>query len=267
MIALIDADSIMWIIAYNNKDNGEEQVLAACDNFLRDILTLTGSDKYVGVFSDKENFRYERYNYRPYKGQRPEKPEWCIMWERTIKDHFIQKHGFVQASYMEADDVCVGGACLLNEQAAEPWVICSPDKDLRQIPGRFYDYRKQDEGVPVFEKVEPEVANHNFWMSILTGDKTDNIAGVPGLGEVKAKALLATAMDQMQYQSLVRGAFVKYFDHHYGNIIFQETHDTIMMLRPGHPYWEGHKEQIYQTINANIRYPAKAASYFDIQGQ
>jgi len=38
--ALIDADSLIYIIAWNHKESSEVDVKEACDTFLRDILLI-----------------------------------------------------------------------------------------------------------------------------------------------------------------------------------------------------------------------------------
>ncbi len=268
MRTLIDADNLVYIIAWNYREVGTDtEVKQSCDTFLRDILTLTQADDYIGSFSDKETFRNERYLYAPYKGERPEKPDWLKQWEPTIKEHFINKHGFVTPSFLEADDVVIAMAHFCNE-ASIPWVISSPDKDVKQIPGRFYDFKKvpvQGSEVPVVATVTAEQAHRNFWMSVLTGDTTDNVKGVPGLGDKKATALLDTAMDPtLQYRQLALGAYVKYFGNHYGKIIFQETVDTIMMLGPKHAFWGSYEDTMRNIFNYNVRVLNTSKGIFDV---
>lgn len=262
--ALIDADSIIYIIAWNHKESDEVAVKEACDTFLRDILLLTGCDEYIGSFSSKDNFRHELYKFAEYKGNRGEKKDWLLLWEKTIKDHFINKHGFVQPDNVEADDVVAAMAWMCKHTTGTPYVICSPDKDLRQIPGTFYNFAKQGEEQPVTFEVTTEEAHRNYWMQVLTGDTTDNIAGVPGLGEVKAAKLLDTAMSSVQYQSLAQAAFTKYFGTHYGRIIFEETQHTIRLLDPGHPLYAPYESFMDRVFNNFVRKPVTSKGVFDV---
>lgn len=267
MIALVDADALIYIIAWNHKESSVEAVKESCDNFLRDILLLTGSDKYIGVFSSKTCFRNESYKYASYKGQRKDKEDWLLSWEKVIKDHFIDKHGFVQAEDLEADDICVAASFLIS---TEPTVICSPDKDLRQVQGLFYNFapKKPEAGDSILpnpvEAIYAPQANYTFWLSVLTGDMTDNVYGVPGLGPVKAKKLLDEAMDPIQYKSIVQGAYAKYFQSYYGGIIFQETIDAIMMIQPNHRLWNTYRLRIETLVQGNVHELKTSKGFFDV---
>ena len=63
----------------------------------------------------------------------------------------------------------------------EQYAILSGDKDLRQIPGRRKWVGQEEEYVSV------EQAERMFWIQVLAGDTTDNIAGCPGYGKVTAE--------------------------------------------------------------------------------
>lgn len=233
MIALIDADSILWIIAYNYKDPActIDEVVAATQIFIKEILMLTRATHYYGSLGGGMNFRYDHYRYAKYKGNRGEKPDWMIRWEGTIKDYMVSI-GFAIAENLEADDV-ISQLAYQYREAGQEYVICSPDKDLRQIPGKHFDYR---EGKHEMFDVSPEQAKYNFWMQMLMGDSTDNVAGVPGLGEVKAAKLLEPCKeDPLSYRTIVINAYRKQFGDYYGPLIFEETKMVIMLLTPMHP--------------------------------
>ena len=55
-------------------------------------------------------------------------------------------------------------------------VIVSPDKDMRQIPGKLYDLKND-----VIE-ITPEEGHKWHFIQTLAGDQTDGYAGVPGYG-------------------------------------------------------------------------------------
>jgi 5'-3' exonuclease len=68
-------------------------------------------------------------------------------------------------------------------------IICSPDKDMRQIPGDLYDLTQMK-----WLTVEPEewpIGGTSF--KLLAGDQTDGYAGVPGIGIKRAVALFEKA--------------------------------------------------------------------------
>ena len=61
-------------------------------------------------------------------------------------------------------------------------VICSPDKDMRQIPGKLFD---------MSELMNVKEAEGKRWHLIqtLAGDQTDGYSGVPGIGVKRAVTL------------------------------------------------------------------------------
>jgi hypothetical protein len=63
--------------------------------------------------------------------------------------------------------------------------ICSIDKDLKQIPGKHYNWRKDE-----FDIVSPVDGLRSFYRNLLIGDTADNIFGVDGIGKVKAGRII-----------------------------------------------------------------------------
>lgn len=248
MTAIIDGDSIRYILAWHFKDQTEIAIPAiqtAIDEFLHNIFTRTHADEYVGVLSASRTFRHETYKFKPYKGTRPAKPEFLVQWDPAIVPHLIDKWGFYQSINLEADDIVAALSLIMDQET----IICSPDKDLKQMPGLHYNYQK--EATP--ELISPEQACCNLWTQVLTGDTSDNIAGVPGLGPAKVKQLFLAAeegqnIDDITLMQLVKDAYIKYFGDWYGTIIFNETLETVMLMQPKHPLWSGYGADIYRLI-------------------
>lgn len=82
---------------------------------------------------------------------------------------------------LEADDV-MG----ILATKADNTIICSMDKDMRQIPGRIWD------GTRV-TFISLDDADRWFMMQTLTGDTSDGYKGCPGIGPAKAEKLLDKA--------------------------------------------------------------------------
>jgi 5'-3' exonuclease len=98
----------------------------------------------------------------------------------AVRDFLVRKwNGQVLTEAYEVDDE-------LAIQAQPNSVICSIDKDLRQIPGEHYNPVKDE-----FEVVDSEQAALTLYTSMLVGDSSDNLRGIDGLGPVKAGRLLA----------------------------------------------------------------------------
>lgn len=119
----------------------------------------------------KTNFRY---NIVPdYKGNRKggRVPQHLKVCKEAIVDR-----GAVWNKNLEADDLVIIRAKQL-ERSKIPWVIVGCDKDLKQIPGSFYDPFSGKR-----EIVTEAGARYNLWKQIATGDSTDNIKSPKGLG-------------------------------------------------------------------------------------
>ena len=80
--------------------------------------------------------------------------------------------------WLEADD-----SLGVYATAYPDCVLCSPDKDLRQIPGRLYDMNE----TTTIEKVD---GDRWHYIQTLAGDQTDGYAGVPGYGVKTASKYL-----------------------------------------------------------------------------
>jgi hypothetical protein len=129
--------------------------------------------------SGSTNFRKDIATLKPYKGNRTsEKPKYYL----EIRDYLIKNYGAIMAEGQEADDL-MGIAQWAKPDSST--VICSIDKDLDMIPGLHYNDKKDK-----LYEVSLEEANRFFVVQLLTGDATDNIPGVPGIGPKNAERLL-----------------------------------------------------------------------------
>lgn len=200
--ALIDADSIIHIIAYHNavetamvdmfEDATEEQraeviqemyeakdnqpVYDHIDSFIRDILNATEADHYLGFLGARtgsDTFRHKLAKTKPYKGQRGKTPHWTAYWKPIMIEYMVKEWGFIELFNIEADDAL--GICGSHIPGC---VLCSPDKDLKQIAGAHYDYKKQEHAyVTVADSYKL------LYSQVLVGDSVDNISGCPGVGK------------------------------------------------------------------------------------
>lgn len=146
-----------------------------------------------------------------YKGNRDaaQKPT----HHRAIREYLGKRHGAVVAVGQEADDE------LGIAMASNPGSVCvSHDKDLLQIPGTHYNWTTKEEVV-----ITPKQGAMNYWTQVLTGDDTDNVDGVDGIGPVKAKAILATVKTNKEAESLVKQTYVDKYGEDLGNEYFKEA--------------------------------------------
>ncbi len=143
----------------------------------------------------RPNFRNALATTKKYKGNRDgaEKPYHFY----NLRAYILSQYPVVLADGIEADD-------LLGSSYREGCVICSRDKDLRQIPGVHFTWQcgKQpqsgpdvvsDPGELVVSPDGKKIKGHGlkfFFYQMLVGDPTDNIPGCPGIGPKKAFAAL-----------------------------------------------------------------------------
>ena len=150
------------------------------------------------AFSPKQTFRHKLAKTRPYKGNRKDgrRPT----YEEEIKAYMKENYDCYTAEDEEADDLL---AIWQTDLGPYDSIIISLDKDLDQVPGLKYNWVHD-----VHYDIDEAKAVYNFHLQLLTGDSTDNIVGLPGIGKGKAqKALhgLDTAEEQFaevcqQYQ-------------------------------------------------------------------
>ena len=186
MSLLIDADFIVYKCcagAETEIDFGEDLIVVT-SNFneayeyvereLYNIATNLGCfDDSILFFSDSVNFR--KSIDPAYKGHRNRKKP--CGYKRVI-NKLKEEYNVVVMPTLEADDAL--GIYATKEPGH---IICSPDKDMRQIPGDLYDLT---DGVVT---VTPEEGRRWHLIQTMSGDQTDGYAGVPGIGTKRAVAL------------------------------------------------------------------------------
>jgi len=135
----------------------------------------------------KTNFRYRvAPDYKGNRtGRRPENLSVC-------KQYLLNKGAKLDED-LEADDLVIIRAKQLDKLNI-PWVIVGCDKDLKQIDGHFYDPFKKKSTM-----VSRGAAKRNLWKQIATGDSTDNIRSVKGIGPKSFdKAFISVDWEQVK---------------------------------------------------------------------
>jgi len=191
MKALIDADIVAYRVACTcQEDDAQDFVFARAEDLVDSILVNTEADEYRLFLTGKDNFRYTIYP--EYKAHRPkEKP----FWLEACRQYLIATFNAEVIDGQEADD-----AMGINQNGDT--IICSIDKDLLMIPGRHYNFVKDE-----FINVTEEEAIKHFYMQCLTGDRADNIKGIEKVGPKKAEKILAGCVTEKQMFDAVREAY------------------------------------------------------------
>lgn len=185
MSLLIDADFIVYkacAATETDIDWGNDVILvtsrfseayAMVERELYRIATDLGCfDDSILFFTDSVNFR-KRID-PAYKGHRNRKKP-CGY--RRVINKLKEEYNVVVMPELEADD-----ALGIYATKEDGHIICSPDKDMRQIPGDLYDL---SDGIVTITKEEGE---HWHFIQTLAGDQTDGYSGVPGFGVRRAQA-------------------------------------------------------------------------------
>ena len=185
MNLLIDADFIVY------------KCCAACEteiDYGEDVIFVTSnfSDAYSAVkreidqikaqfgtfwspilfFSDSKNFR--KKISPDYKGHRNRKKP--CGYKRVIRNLKIEYDVCIMPE-LEADDAMGIYATQVTGN-----IIVSPDKDMRQIPGKLYNLEDT-------RTITPEEGATWHLIQTLAGDQTHGYSGVPGIGVKRAETL------------------------------------------------------------------------------
>lgn len=180
------------------------------DQLMRRILESTDSDSYIAVLTGDDNYRYEIYS--EYKANRKGKPR--PIYLEDARAYLITDWEAILTSGIEADDR------LGIEQCSEEFgttVICSIDKDLKQIPGYHFNWRKNEHDL-----VSPLDGIRCLYRQLLTGDTADNVPGVGRIGPVKsAKAINHLSSEIDMYKTC---------QHFYGPDRLEEMHRNAKLL-------------------------------------
>jgi 5'-3' exonuclease len=184
---LIDADFIVYKCcagAETEIDFGEDLIVVT-SNFSdaygmveRELASIAND---LGCFDDSILFFSDSINFRKsidpaYKGHRNRKKP--CGYKRVI-NKLKEEYPVVIMPTLEADDAL--GIYATKETGH---IICSPDKDMRQIAGDLFDLST---GVVT---ITPEEGRRWHLIQAMAGDQTDGYAGIPGIGIKRAEALL-----------------------------------------------------------------------------
>ncbi len=179
-LALIDVDSLYFRICY--KTTKKNEIRKNIDLALTDIEGETFMAHPRIAIKGRGNFRKDLYP--EYKKNRKELPADLKVALNYAHEYLVEEKGAIMADGMEADDLVSIWAYEAREEEI-PYVICGIDKDLLQIPGNHYNFVKREH-----QFIDDEVAHYKLMIQCITGDSTDNIPGLKGIGPVKAKKML-----------------------------------------------------------------------------
>ena len=186
--ALIDADIVAYRCSASCQKQGDtveplEVAIHRVDDLMIRILHDTNAEYNYPFLTGSDNFRY-KYNseYKAHRKDTP-KPEYL----QQCREHLVLAWNAQVSDGCEADDL------MSIEQTKNPdeTIICTIDKDLLQVPGKHYNFVRQE-----FRTISPVEGRFNFYWQFIMGDKSDNIMGFDG----KARYLTPKKFEGMQHE-------------------------------------------------------------------
>ncbi len=167
-------------------------------NILEDVLRRE-QPTHVGVAFDPKGGTFRHEVYPEYKAQRESTPEDIRLAVPYIKQ-IVEAYRIpvLEVPGFEADDV-IGTMAGLAEKEGFTVLMLTPDKDYGQlVTEHVFMYRPRHTGgfeqmgvAEVCAKYSVERTEQVIDLLGLMGDSSDNIPGCPGVGEKRAKDLLA----------------------------------------------------------------------------
>jgi len=171
-------------------------------------------------FTSGKNFRYDLLKdafpdspemwYKANRGKRKPPPVGLVEVKEGLKDHFNSMYHME----VEADDFVV----MRKKQLKENCILCIVDKDIYK---NTYDYGQPHWNYyeapwlknPIsmrWVEMTEEGAIFNQYLQAITGDSSDNIPGLKGIGPAKAKKFIEEGMSE---EELWFGLETAYLQH------------------------------------------------------
>ena len=208
---IIDGNSLLFRAYYATAYNKEQPLMQTNDgiytnavfafaNMINRLLSSLNKGDYffVGFDTGKKTFRHQEDE--TYKANRTKVPDELISQMplarellKSLNIFTFEKEGF------EGDDVCGTMAKRAKEKGLEVYIYTS-DRDFLQLVSPSITVNLIKKGLSDIAKMDTEgvINKYGFGPQYitdykgLTGDKSDNIPGIPGIGEVTASKLINT---------------------------------------------------------------------------
>jgi 5'-3' exonuclease len=202
--ALLDGDTLIYQAAAANEYEAQwsewmwtlharlDAAIEQLDDTIKGIVEGLQAGAVVVALSDKENWR--KRVMPSYKSNRASKRK-PVIYE-PLREYVGGKYKTYVKDGLEGDDV-------LGILATHPLlikgekIVVSIDKDMATIPGLHLNDKKAREQMTegqtyadFIRTVTPEEADRFHLIQTLAGDATDGYPGCPGIGVVRAAALL-----------------------------------------------------------------------------
>ena len=204
---LLDAYALIYrayfAFSKNPRVNSKGQNTSAAFGFTNVLIDVIKNEKpthLAVVFDPPGGSAHRQEEFAAYKAQREEMPEDIRSMIHPIKQ-IVESFNvpILEVPGFEADDV-VGTVAKMAEKRGFTTYVMTPDKDYAQLVSEhIFMFKPGRGGNPpeilgvkeVCEKFEVERPEQVIDVLGLWGDASDNIPGIPGIGEKTAKTLIA----------------------------------------------------------------------------
>jgi hypothetical protein len=181
---------------------------------------LRGFDSYVVYLSGATNFRSDVAVTKPYKGNRDRAKD--PIYKQDVEEYLIREYGAVRVSDIEADDAI--GIALTRDPNGCAVTI---DKDLDQIAGWHFNWVSDS-----LYEISRKDADFNLYSQVLSGDSTDNIPGIEGIGPVKARQILDGSKNSLELATRTWNVYRDHIDGFQGaQAYFTEQFQLVYIRR------------------------------------
>jgi DNA polymerase-1 len=203
---LLDAYALIYrayfAFAKNPRINSKGQNTSAAFGFTNVLIDVIKNEKpthLAVVFDPPGGAIHRQADFEQYKAHREEMPEDIRSMIQPIK-RIVEAFNIplMEVNGFEADDV-IGTLAKMAEKKGYTTYMMTPDKDYGQLVSEHtFMYKPGRGGNPaeilgvkeICEKFEVENPLQVIDILGLWGDASDNIPGIPGIGEKTAKALI-----------------------------------------------------------------------------
>ena len=197
---LIDGNGFFYRAYYGIQGltNSRGEPTNALYGFITSVEKLIAAyqPEYLAVCFDRREATFRHDKFEDYKANRKPMPEDLVSQVEPIKEYcrLAGISSFEKAGY-EADDL-IGTLARCGKEDGLKVVIASSDKDMLQLvqPGiqvlNFHKDQKFYDEAAVRERFEGLGPEQIVDLMALMGDGSDNIPGVPGVGEKTALKLM-----------------------------------------------------------------------------
>jgi 5'-3' exonuclease len=217
MHALIDADILRYEVGFASEVGWKatterdevppfDYVKELLDQRIASILSTTEATDFTLFLTEGQTFRYDLAKRTPYKANRKEAKPWH---HKNLSAYMKGVYNAQVVTYIEADDAIA----IEHTKSPDTTIICSRDKDLRQVPGHFYSWElgRQPSFGPlhIANPGTLELSNDRrslkgtgyafFCGQLLVGDRVDSIPGLNKYGPVLAYNLLHPIVEKGCY--------------------------------------------------------------------